>query len=60
MKDYIDGREMTPVIQGVQSEWRRVASGVSQRSMLIRIMFLVYVNDVSQPQGISGYMFMYR
>ena len=54
MEDFLDDRMMRTVIRGVKSEWREVTSGVSQGSVLAPIMFLVYINDISE--GVSSYI----
>ena len=42
---------MRTVVKDEKSEWREVKSGVSQGSVLAPIMFLVYVNDMTDEVG---------
>ena len=51
MEDYLKGREMRTVVKDKKSEWREVKNGVPQRSVLAPIMFLVYVNDMTEGKN---------
>ena len=57
MEDYLKGRERRTVVKDEKSEWREVNSEVTQGSVLTPIMFLVYVNDMTE--GISNYISLF-
>ena len=46
-KSYLNGRKQRVIINGVNSEWYDVTSGVPQGSILGPTLFLLYVNDIS-------------
>ncbi len=54
MEDYLDDREMRPVIQDKNSSWLKITSGVLQGSVLGMIMFVIYTNDINEE--IDSYM----
>ena len=57
MEDFLSNREMRKVIKDQRSEWCSVKSGIPQGSVLAPVMFLVYVNDMTE--GVNSYMSLF-
>ena len=53
MSDYLGDRQMGTVIMKEASKWKRVTSGVLQRSVFAPVMFMIHINDM--VEGLNSY-----
>ena len=51
-KDFLSCRKQRVVLNGQHSSWTDVKTGVSQRSILGPLLFLIYINDL--PNGLNS------
>jgi len=57
IKSFLMGRKQRVVVNGLESTWKAVISGVPQGSVLGPILFLIYINDIVDNISCTAYLF---
>ena len=57
IKDFLNDRHQIVKVNGIESEKRKVLSGVPQGSVLGPILFVVYINDL--PEAVKSRLFLF-
>ena len=56
LKGYVDDRHQRVVLNGVQSNWVKLEAGVLHGSVLGPLLFLVYINNLTDKMSTCAYL----
>ena len=57
VESFLNDRRQRVVVNGKSSEWTNETSGIPQRSVLVPILFVIYINDM--PNSLSSEIFLF-
>ena len=57
MRSFLTDRQQKVVVNGHESEWKNVSSGVPQGSVIGPLLFVLYVNDLPEVVSSMTYLF---
>ena len=57
IENFLNNRKQKVIVNGAQSEWNNVTSGIPQGSVLGLILFVLYINDLQE--GMKSEIFLF-
>ena len=57
IENFLNNRKQKVIVNGAQSEWNNVTSGIPQGGVLSPILFVLYINDL--PEGMESEIFLF-
>ena len=57
MRDFLNERKQRVILNGQFSTWKNVSAGVPQGSILGPLLFLIYINDLTEGLSTNAKLF---